>query len=101
MEKKKYKYTNVGLYKKPPKELEEKGVKNASLFVSLGGKKGPESITLKKGDVFTFTTVKDKLISLQKALDDGKMSEDTFNYFVNEVFSDPDIIAEVTLKQPE
>jgi len=97
---KKYKYTNIGLYKKPPKELEAKGVKNASLYVSLGGKKGPESITINKGDVFVFTTRMEKLKSLEQALQEGKMAEDTYNYFVNEVFSDQDIIAEVVLKQP-
>lgn len=93
----KHKYTPIGLYKKPSKAAQEKGIKRGSLFVNLG-KKGPPNITIKSGDILDFTPRAEKLKNLEKAHAEGKLSDDLFEYFSN-VFADEDVIAEVTLKQ--
>lgn len=98
------KYTSIGLYKKPSETYKDGTAipeNKQKAFISVFMKKdGPQSITLNKGDILSFTTKANKLQELNDSLNNKKISEDTYN-FLAEMYGADDVIAEVTLVQKD
>ena len=93
-------YTKLGVYKKPSKEQIAKYPDQIQRsFISVYfGKNGPESVTLRQGDIISVTKKSDKLKEINEALASGKMKEDTHTYF-SELYNDEDVIGEALLVQ--
>jgi hypothetical protein len=96
------KYTSIGLYKKPGDKYQDgnpipEDKQRAFVSVYLP-KKGPETITIGKGDVLSFTTKANKLKELTSSFENKKISEETYNSLVD-IYGADDVIAEVTLVQ--
>jgi len=93
------KYITIGMYKKP--DLTKATWDNPKAYLSVNlNPNGPQSLVIKKGDIFSFTKQEDKITQLEQAYADSKMKKETFDKLM-EMYSDPLVIAEVTLIQKE
>lgn len=93
-------YTKLGVYKKPSKESMEKYPDQIQRsFISVYfGKNGPQSVTMRQGDIISVTKKADKLKEIGEALAAGKMQQDTYDYFAG-IYNDEDVIGEALLVQ--
>lgn len=90
-------YKTIGIYKKPKADPETGEVKNNRAYLSVYMGKDAAPVTVKNGDVLSFTKKEDKLKQLEEARAKG-MPQDTYEYLVG-LYSADDVLAEVTLVQ--
>jgi hypothetical protein len=89
------KYTKLGTYRKPSVNPQT-GQRDGRAFLKVYMGKDGQPVSVKNGDVLSFTRAEDKLAELEKNKE--KLQPDTYEYLVG-MFSDEEVIAEVTLVQ--
>ena len=96
------KKTTIGVYKRPSEKdiafYKEKEWGTPKCFLNVYTGRDDTPVTLRNGDKLVFTKSEDKLKQLETF---GKDWSEAKKSFVSKMFSDPTVIAEVTLETEE